>query len=220
VVNSTARIVVFGAGGRLGRLVVTLALLDGLDVRAVIHHANPLPTNPHLDLARADVHHPRSVTHQLADRDIVIACLGSAGAQRPDIATSGAKTIIEGMRRHGLHRLVSVTGTGAALPGESMSDDHALKRAQMAITAAHLLTDGEQHLATIATSPLNWTVLRVPLMTSPHDPEPQPYQLGQSAPRVSSTVPYATTARALLDLALDDHLWPRTAPFIHQSTGR
>jgi len=212
---ASTRIVVFGAGGRLGRLVITHALARGHHVRAVVHRANPHQTHRCLELVHADVHDPHSITSQLADVDVVIACLGSAGALRPDVAGCGAATIVSGMSRHGLRRLVSATGTGAALPGEKLTADHAHKRAQMAIGAPHLLRDGEQHLATIAASNLNWTVLRVPLMTRPEDQEPQAYRLGQQAPPETMTITYATGAEAMLDLATDPDRCPQSAPFIH-----
>ncbi len=208
-----ATIAVLGAGGRLGQHVVTEALARGHTVRAVIHRTNPLPVHPRLQIELADVRCPGKVRAALSNADLVVSCLSSAAASPPDIQTVGARNLVITMEALGLARLVSVTGSGARMPGETLTGNHRIKRQQMLNGAPHLLTDGDEHLATIAASDLTWTVIRVPLMTQRH--LPTRYTIQQDAPDPASTATYRDAAGVMLDLATDDKpAWTRTAPFV------
>jgi len=143
----------------------------------------------------------------------VISCLGSAAANPPDIQTAGAQNLVIAMKALGLPRLVSVTGSGARMPGERLTGNHRIKRQQMLNGAACLLTDGDEHLATIAASDLTWTIIRVPSMTHHH--RATRYTIQQDAPDPATTVTYQDAAHALLDLAIDTcPAWTRAAPFV------
>jgi len=126
-----ATIAVLGAGGRLGQHVVTEALARGHTVRAVIHRTNPLPVHPRLQIELADVRCPGKVRAALSNADLVVSCLSSAAASPPDIQTVGARNLVITMEALGLARLVSVTGSGARMPGETLTGNHRIKRQQM-----------------------------------------------------------------------------------------
>jgi putative NADH-flavin reductase len=208
-----ATIAVLGAGGRLGRHVVAEALVRGHTVHAAIHRTNPLPVHPRLQIRPADAHRPDTIRAALSDASLVLSCLGSAAAHPPDIQAAGARNLVTAMEALGLPRLVSVTGSGARMPGERLTENHRIKRQQMLSSAPSLLADGDDHLATIAASDLTWTIIRVPLMTQ-HHPANR-YTIQQDAPDPATTTAYRDAARAMLDLATKDNpAWTRTAPFV------
>ncbi len=208
-----ATIAVLGAGGRLGRRVVTEALSRGHTVHAAVHRTNPLPMHPRLQIRSADVHRLDMIQAALSNAGLVVSCLGSAAASPPDIQAVGARNLVITMEALGLARLVSVTGSGARMPGETLTGNHRIKRQQMLSSAPCLLTGGDEHLATIAASDLTWTVIRVPLMTRRH--RPTRYTIQQDAPDPASTATYRDAARAMLDLATDYcPAWTRAAPFV------
>lgn len=166
--NADARpscILILGAGGRLGSTLVQAALRRGHRVRAVVHLTDPLAPHPWLETVHGDVHAPDALGAYFAGIDVVMASLGSAGAPRPDIAGTGAKVITRLMTDQGLTRLVTVAGSGAMLPEERLTGYPDAKRNQMNTGAPHLLADGDQHLAVLADSDLDWTTIRVPFMT-------------------------------------------------------
>jgi putative NADH-flavin reductase len=208
-----ATIAVLGAGGRLGRRVVAEALIRGHTVHAAVHRINPLPVHPRLQIRSADVHRLDMIQAALSSADSVISCLGSAAANPPDIQTAGARNLVIAMKALGLPRLVSVTGSGARMPGERLTGNHQIKRQQMLNGAPCLLADGDEHLATIAPSDLTWTVIRVPFMTQHHRATYCTIQ--QDAPDPATTLTYQDAARAMVDLATDNcPAWPRAAPFV------
>jgi putative NADH-flavin reductase len=206
-------IAVLGAGGRLGRHVVIEALARGHTVHAAVHRSNPLPAHPRLQVRIADVHHLETIRAAINDASLVVSCLGSAAACPPDIQAAGARNLVTVMEALGLPRLVSVTGSGARMPGETLTGSHRIKRRQMLSGAPHLLADGDEHLATIAASSLTWTIIRVPLMTQHY--RANQYTIQQEAPHPAATTAYRDAARAMLDLATEDNpAWTRTAPFV------
>lgn len=83
-------LLIFGAGGRLGRTLVQEALRRGHRVRAVVHRTNPLAPHPRLDIVHGDVRTPGSLGAHFAGIDVVLATLGSAGATRN--ASSSARS--------------------------------------------------------------------------------------------------------------------------------
>lgn len=171
----------------------------------------PATADQPLEVAHADVRRPDTLQSLFDDVDVVLASLGSAGTHPPDVATVGATAITELMTHQGLSRLITVTGSGPALPGEAPTPWHLAKRAQMRLGAPHLLADGDRHLRILVASNLDWTTVRVPLMT--HESS-RHYTLSTSAPPPTETSPYDAAAAATLDL-LATTAWHRAAPFAH-----
>lgn len=205
-------LLILGAGGRLGSVLVRAAVSRGHHVRAVVHRTDPFTPTPRLQTVRGDVRALNTLRGHFAGIDAVLASLGSAGASRADIAGTGARAVTRLMADEGLTRVVSVTGSGAMLPGERLTDDHAVKRHQMALGAPHSLADGDRHLAVLADSELDWTTIRVPFMTrNPFDTHD--VVLSRSAPDPASSVPYRAAASTMLDLIASGS-WLRSSPFV------
>lgn len=209
-------LLIFGAGGRLGSTLVQEALRRSHRVRAVVHRTNPLTPHPRLEVVHGDIHAPSRLGAHFAGIDVVMATLGSAGAPRPDIAGTGARVITKLMSDRGLTRLVTVTGSGAMLPGEHVAGYHAIKRNQMAHGAPHLLADGDHHLAVLADSIVDWTTIRVPFMTRRRD-DPGGHTISEMAFHPTTTLPYRAAASAMLDLTVTSS-WSRSAPFVAART--
>lgn len=205
-------LLIFGAGGRLGSALVREALRRGHRVRAVVHRANPLAPHARLEVVRGDVHAPDRLGGHFAGIDVVLGALGSAGAPRPDVAGTGARIITRLMSDHGLVRLVTVTGSGAMLPGELVTGYHAIKRQQMVHGAPHLLADGDHHLAVLTDTDLDWTTLRVPFMTR-RGSGADGHSIRAVAFHPTSTLPYRSAANAMLDLTATGS-WSRSSPFV------
>ncbi len=204
-------LLVVGAGGRLGRILTAEALGRGHHVRAVVHRVDPLPRHPRLEVVHGDVHAPRTLEDHVADADAVLVALGSAHARRPDVSGTGARVICRLMSENGPTRLVTVTGSGARLPGEHVGPSHAVKRDQMRHGAPDLLADGDAHLAVLAGCEVEWTTVRVPFMTLGGDAGGT--ALTHEAPPPAATVPYRAAAATMLDLVVAG-AWLRRAPFL------
>jgi uncharacterized protein len=88
------RIVVLGATGPTGRLVITEALRRGHHVTALARRPDALTVQEGLEVRRADVHEPDTVLAATTDADALISALGTA-KQAPTTLTAGARAVAE-----------------------------------------------------------------------------------------------------------------------------
>jgi putative NADH-flavin reductase len=107
------RIVVFGANGPTGRLLVSQALAAGHWVTAVTRRPAEFPQqHPHLTVAAADVLNQSAVGTVVAGANAVLSALGAPFArQRVTVYSLGARNILAAMKRHSVRRLVVVSSS-------------------------------------------------------------------------------------------------------------
>lgn len=107
------KLIVFGANGATGRLVVERALVDGHMVTAVTRNPDSFPIeDQRLTVAYADALDADAVDQVVAGHDRVISTLGVAYGSDDRIYSQGAQNIIAAMARHRLKRFVGVTSIG------------------------------------------------------------------------------------------------------------
>jgi putative NADH-flavin reductase len=204
------QVTVFGASGKVGRLVVAELLARGDTVVAFVHREHSFPAHAGLTIVRGDIYNPEDVRVALQGSDIVISALGSWGTSKKDVLTVGMRHVIAGMQQHDSSRIISLTGADARAPGDHLSLVHRLTHLALGIVAGKVLRDGEQHIALLAASNLNWTVIRSPIMTSSRSKR---YALGTKRP-----LPWAMISRRAVALALVNQVageaWSRQAPYI------
>jgi putative NADH-flavin reductase len=181
------RIVIFGANGRVGNLVVKEALKRGHKVSAFVHSRSSFDYNPSLKIVKGDIYNPKDVENAVKGSDAVISALGSWGTPKKDILTTGMKNIIPAMQNNKTKRIVSLTGSDALAPGDTKTLIYILSHFTLSRLAPKILKDGETHIKLLSDSDLNWTVVRSPVMNS----RPKPW----------STINRKSVALAMLDLA-------------------
>ena len=115
------KIIVFGATGGVGRLVVKQALEAGFDVTAFVRTPDKLKaTGDRLTVVQGDAFHVEQVAAAIAGHDAVVSCLGSnQGMKKSDDLRTMAKNIVAGMQQHGVKRIVYTASAGIndELPG-------------------------------------------------------------------------------------------------------
>jgi uncharacterized protein YbjT (DUF2867 family) len=106
-------IVVFGANGPTGRLLVSYALAADHQVIAVTRRPDEFPQqHPSLTVARADVLDASAVEAVVSGADDVLSTLGAPyGRNRVTVYSVGARNILAAMRRHHVRRLVVVSSS-------------------------------------------------------------------------------------------------------------
>ncbi|MGZ4130102.1 MAG: NAD(P)-dependent oxidoreductase [Actinomycetota bacterium] len=140
------RIVVFGASGRTGRLVTTMALKRGHEVTAFVRDASKQWYPDAVSVHQGSPSDAESVAAALTGADAAISALGPvAGATVTEISDA-TRTIVEVMGRTGPHRLVvasnnvvfserEVTGEYANVAAEHRRDVTILRESALAWTA-------------------------------------------------------------------------------------
>jgi putative NADH-flavin reductase len=205
------QVTVFGAGGKVGRLVAGELLARGHQVVAVIHSTSPFFTeDPGLRVIKGDVYEAGQVTEALHGSQAVISALGSWGTPAKDIQTVGMANIAPAMQAQGIRRIVSITGAGAFAPNDVISKFENLSHMAMNIAAGKVLYDGEAHIKLLQNSGLDWTVLRSPIMTS--NPATQ-YRLQTNRPLPWALISRYTIAHVMAD-QLEDVSFIGQSPYV------
>ena len=167
-----ATLALFGATGKTRRRVLKRAIDAGYDVRALVRDPAKLAvTSDRLTVIRGDVLDAASVDQTIAGSDAVLAVFGHVKGSPPTLQADGTRRIVEAMKAHGVRRIVTLSGGGLR------ADDHdqpkaadKLIRFLLKTLSGPVLADAEQHLAVLADSGLDWTVVRGPRLTeSPGD---------------------------------------------------
>src|SRR5436305_13735022 len=114
------KIVIFGAAGATGRIVVERALEEGHEVTAFDRHTAPLTIqHPKLTLIQGDIFNLSQVEAAIAGQDAVISVLGVRPGVTTPVCSEGTKNIIASMQKLGVKRFISQSAfTAAALDGE------------------------------------------------------------------------------------------------------
>jgi putative NADH-flavin reductase len=156
------KLVVFGANGPTGRLVVRRALDEGHTVTAVTRRPDDFPIKE-ATVAAADALNPNDVERVVPGHDAVISTLGVPYTREPvTIFSVGARNIIEAMHRHGLRRLVCVTSIGvhmSAAPDEKFFFRKVVAPILIAM-GRPLYEDARRLEELVRASDLDWTVVR------------------------------------------------------------
>jgi putative NADH-flavin reductase len=207
-------ILVFGANGKVGSLVVAELLNLECEVRAFVRGEHNLPSSSNLKIIHGDVKNINDVHGALKDTDIVISCLGSWGTKTKDILSMGMNNIVPAMQELGCPRIISLTGSEARLPGEKPSIIQRITHPLFKILARKILQDGEEHLRILQESCLNWTVLRSPVMNNVGKPGKS--QLKNKYPLPFRTINRKSVAMALVN-QIEDKAFLKQAPFIYRA---
>ena len=200
------RVAIFGASGRTGRPLVEQALAAGHEVRALVRDPSKLQTGgERLVVIRGDVLDAARVEETVAGTEAVLSALGQTKGSTKDVQTRGTENIVAAMERHGVRRLVSLTGAGVGDPrDEPKIVDRAitflLRRLQ-----PDVLEDGVRHAEVIKASGLEWVIVRGPRLTE--GPKKGGYRVGMVGKNSGTQISRADLAEFMLaQLTTDTHL--------------
>ena len=208
------RITVFGATGKVGRLVVDELLAHGHTVTAFTHSHPLQQSSSTIITVQGDIYNPGDVDRAIQTSDAVISALGSWGTVRKDVLTNATQNIIPSMEKHSVKRFISVTGSGAQTPNEKTNIIEKLSHRIFGLIAPKILRDGEQHIALLTNSDLDWTVIRSPVMTNRGNPKN--YQLSLRNRLYKLTIHRHAVASSIVD-QLEETRFTRQAPYITRS---
>lgn len=151
------RILVFGAAGRTGRLVVERALGHGHDVSAFIH-ATPLAlSHQRLNVVHGDVRDFSAVERAMAGTDAVAFAL-SQGSGGKSIHEAGIANVIHAMAAADVRRLAAISAAGTfARTDKALSIAY---RTLIKTTLRAAYDDLEAMERRIMTTALDWTIVR------------------------------------------------------------
>ena len=106
------KIIVFGATGGTGKLILRQALAKGHSVTAFVRTPEGLPQDPHLRVVRGDVLDFGAVVAAIHGHRAVLSALGARTRQKTDLLAGAIPNILEGMRQEYVTRLVVLGAAG------------------------------------------------------------------------------------------------------------
>ncbi|KMO44171.1 flavin reductase [Methylobacterium tarhaniae] len=174
------KILVLGATGGTGRLIVAQSLARGYDVTALVRSPGKAKSLPGAKLVVGDARDPKVLREALRGRDAVVSALGTPASPLREVTllSEVTRTLVGAMRDDGVARLVAVTGIGA---GDSRGHGgFAFDRLILPLLLRHVYADKDRQEDIVRQSGLDWVLVR---------------------PTVLSNKPGRGAVRALVDLA-------------------
>ncbi|MER2195123.1 NAD(P)-dependent oxidoreductase [Methylobacterium brachiatum] len=174
------KILVLGATGGTGRLIVAQSLARGYDVTALVRSPGKAKSLPGAKLAVGDARNPKVLREALRGRDAVVSALGTPASPYREVTllSEVTRTLVSAMRDEGVARLVAVTGIGA---GDSRGHGgFAFDKLILPLLLRHVYVDKDRQEDIVRQSGLDWVLVR---------------------PTVLSNKPGRGAVRALVDLA-------------------
>lgn len=157
-------IIVFGASGKVGSLVVKELLKRGHNVTGFVYGKNPFKDEKNLKIISGDIKSADDVMQAVKGQDAVISTLGSWGTKTKDILSSGMKNIIPAMEKNKVTRIISLTGADARDVDDNPNIINDLTHMFFGLIAGKIMKDGEDHIKQLRNSRLDWTIIRSPVM--------------------------------------------------------
>ncbi len=206
-------VVVLGATGRTGRLLVPHLQGRGHTVRVVVRDADRAPADT--DVVDGDVRDAavlrRAVT---TGADAVLSALGPRRGDH-DLHAALVAVLVPGMRTAGVGRYLGISGAGVTLPTDRKRRRDAVISAAMRVVTPSMVTDKLAEIRAWQSSGLAWTLVRPPRLTD----GPPTGRLEHDTHRSTrgTTLSRADLAGFLVD-CLEQQRYVGAAPFV--ATGR
>ena len=158
--SAPSRILVLGATGGTGRLIVRQAIERGHDVVALVRSPERAHDMKGARLVIGDVRDEAVLRGALAGRDAVVSALGTPASPFREVTllSTATRALVRAMKAEQVARLVCITGIGA---GDSAGHGGFLfDRLIFPLLLRHVYADKNRQEAILRESGLDWVILR------------------------------------------------------------
>ncbi len=156
------KVVVFGATGGTGRAAVELAAARGDQVTVFARRPERLRVGGGVRVVEGDAQDPVAVARAIEGQDAVMSALGGRPWRHRDVCSAGVRHILDGMRAHGVARLVVISAFGV---GDSRQGLGRLARGVVLPLLRRHLADKARMEEIVRASDVAWTIVRPSLLT-------------------------------------------------------
>ncbi|KAA9153845.1 NAD(P)H-binding protein [Microbacterium lushaniae] len=173
---SKRTLLVLGATGRTGRHVVARGAGAGHAVVALVRREGTFaPARGVREVAWTGVSDGVALTAALDGVDVVISALGGAETGVTTVCTEAMRTLLPAMTAAGVPRLIAVSAHGVG-----QTHDRSLYARAVWARVGEKMTDKESMEPLIASSRLDWTIVRPPMLRD--GPATGAYRTGEDLP--------------------------------------
>ena len=210
--SQAKKILVLGATGGTGQLIIRQALAKGYDVTALVRSPEKGAGLTGVKLAIGDARDETALRQAIRGQDAVVSALGTPPSPFKEVTllSTATRAVVNAMQAEGVSRLVAITGIGA---GDSAGHggfafDHLI----LPLLLRHVYADKNRQEAIIRQSGLDWTLVRPAVLND---------KPGKGAPRAledlsqfhGGTIARADVAAFIVD-ELESGKWLRRSPLI------
>ena len=155
------RLLVLGASGATGRLLVSAALGRGHEVAALVRDPARLAIgHPRLRICVGSALDAQTLGDAVAEQDAVLSVLGTrARTGRVEIYSAAARVVLSAMSAHGVRRLVVLSAAGVPTL-DSPAVPWLFRLVVVPLLARREYDDMARMEALLVASDVDWTVLR------------------------------------------------------------
>lgn len=208
----TPKILVLGATGGTGRLIVSQAVARGYDVAALVRSPEKARDLIGAKLLAGDARDEAAIRKALEGRDAVISSLGTPASPFREVTllSTATRALVAAMKSAHVARLVCITGMGA---GDSAGHGGFLMdRLVLPLLLRNVYADKDRQEALIRQSGLDWVLVRPSVLNDKPQRDAVRAMTDLSAFHGGS-ISRADVASFVLDQAQGD-TWLRQAPLI------
>lgn len=193
------KLTILGASGRIGRLVAGQALAAGHEVTVLVRD----PARLGVDSSRVRVvigaiDDGDAVDRAIAGADAVISAIGpdANSPEQVERLRAGMRHTIAAMQRHGVRRIVNLSGAGITAPGESKPLLDRLATRVVRLFSGHVVAAKQAEYDELAATDLEWIAVRPALVTD--GPRTGRYVAGPGELRPGARISRADVADLML----------------------
>ncbi len=207
------KIALFGATGQTGQEFLTQALAKGYSIKVLVRSPAKLSVkHNHLQVIQGDVLNAQDVEQTVADNELVVSLFGHVKGSPEWLQTNGTKNIVEAMQKHGVQRVISLSGGGLPFKEKDQPKlPDKLIRMLMKVAAPKILNDAISHAEVLRQSGLEWTIVRGPRLTN--EPRKGTYRVGWVGVNASTKIGRADLADFIVKL-VEEEQYDRQMPFV------
>jgi putative NADH-flavin reductase len=194
-------IVIFGAGGRVGRAAVAEAVRRGHAVTAVVRDPAKYPelaATPAVTVVRGDATDPASVALLAGGHDAALNASWRSDVPAEEYFTATARALVDGLARAGVPRLLvlGIATTLETAPGVRVMDDPRFPADYRLFSQGHV---AEFELLRATAGELDWLMVVPPMVLTPDAAATGRYQHAVGTVVGQGRISHADLAVALLD---------------------
>lgn len=160
------KVLVLGATGGTGRLIVRDALEKGHSVVAMVRSKASAPDLPGADIIEGDARDEGALMRALEGCDAVVSSLGTGVSPFSEVSvlTEATRALLPAMTRSGVRRLVCISALGV---GDSRGHGgFVFDRLFMPLLLRHAYKDKGRQEDAIRASSLDWVIARPAMLTN------------------------------------------------------
>ena len=158
------KLVVVGAAGRTGRLIVERGLQNKHEVRAVLRDPSRLQlTDENLELVTADVLADGSLDGALDGADAVAVALGTPNRSTTTVFSQGMRNVVAAAGKSGTRRLLTMSSAGLEV-GHLPLMQRLVSQFVVDRVYRNIHLDLARMEDEVEASGLDWTIVRVPML--------------------------------------------------------